>query len=1298
MAGTKTLIEIIDMLRLAGRGAEGIDAWHGTPHLFQPETIVRDKMGNVAFKSGLPSNPEFRADDISEILKELPYGRFRSDKMGTGEGAQAFGAGSYQAQAEPTAREYMERLASRSGIRSFEDPSIPQLPSWVARGLEMGTPPTDMKAEFSNRLDEIIAKLNDPDTMQPWMLTPQKTTVEDTLKAIDAYVAGAKLAQPGYMLKTKIYADPDKLLNWDTPLAEQPHVLSAIDDRFGDPEIVLPRMSLDPEKARGGDLYSTISRGMSSSGRPAASQTLSEMGIPGTKYLDQLSRNNLEGGTSNYVIFDPRMIEITDRFANGGRIAKGFGGKLTGEALEALMRLARQEVGNSNVASTGMKVIEGGIDDPLTLTAAARAAENAQAIETAKRLGYDPSNVNQVREAQSLQDFHTRFMADMSERAKEKGNLIRQYIEEGKFPMEVGTRYQTSKSIEQGGLPYEITGYYIDSKNPAGRYGYHVRRGDEESGMHLIRDPKLEALHGPEKWEQLQADRIPMFGPRVVKASGGMVYDDADIDAAMMIAQRDHKAGGGGMATARTYEEPANIGMYGELPELPYDQDKSFNTGEQVRSLYDAYTPQLVKPYVDAMATVAGNPAAFSPMGQAITEARGTAPEVTPYTGGDLGGTFMDFSAGPMINVGVNTATGQPSQTADYIDAALNLGGGALLAKGLPYVKPALDAGYRGIKAMLPAAAGTAALTAGSEDAEAAGAGLFSKAMKVIRDLPMNKMEGPQALAMLGKAGVGADELKWTGLTDALASQGTVTKDDIMNLVRQNDVQLGETILRNKTNYPYQGDEWPRAINAAELRDDWDEVNRLTAAWEASEGVGGYNNPKFQKYSLPGGGKYQETLITMPPKKFDKNSPEMRAEAEKIYAAKDIDGLSDAQWEIVAKNLQNSPKFVSQHWDDPNVLAHIRTQEFPIPNPEGGKPLRAFNLDELQSDWAQEGRKKGFKDPVADAKRKEIQREMDRLVNERQELESKIRLQYDKDIEPYNAAYQSEIELAEKDFSNSKQGKFDIEDLNKASDIAHEKTKHLFDPIADKMQADLRAVRQQYSQQYQPLLEQKQKLPQMGFMDPGPYIQSTNQWTDLGLKKGLSQALDRNADMFTWTPGEVQASRYDLSKEVNRIYVLPDDNGKYHVGTELLNGQEYAAASGLMDLDRIEKTFGKEIAKKVKDGEFTGTQDNTSYIAGDDLKVGGKGMIDFYNNIIPKRLTEVIRKATGQKPQFETFTVQTRNGPQQVQGIRLTPEMKAKLQAIKETEGGYFPHMAYGGKVDDSSVNKALQIAAEASI
>jgi hypothetical protein len=423
-----------------------------------------------------------------------------------------------------------------------------------------------------------------------------------------------------------------------------------------------------------------------------------------------------------YQPFGPRTLENFQELirkgsgrADGGRIAKGGGGKLIGEALEAAIRLARKEAANSDP----MKIIEGGLGEAIpTTTSAARAAENAKAIETAKRLGYDPSNVKDVREAQDLQNFYTKFKGDIADKAKTQSDLVRQYIEEGKFPMEVGTRYQTSKGMEQGAMPWEVTGYYIDHKDPAGRYGYYVRRGDEESSMHMIRDPKLEQLHGPEKWEQLQSDRIPMFGPRVVKAYGGAV-DDADIEAAMMIAQRDHKAGGGGIATVRSYQEPEDSSIYGDLPELPYDQDKSFNTGEQVRSLYDAYMPNAVKQYVDAMATVAGNPAAFSPMGQAITEARGAAPEITPYTGGDLGGTFMDFSAGPMINVGVNTTTGRPSQTEDYIDAALNLGGGALLAKGLPYVKPALNAGYRGIKAMLPATAGVAGLTAGSEDAEA---------------------------------------------------------------------------------------------------------------------------------------------------------------------------------------------------------------------------------------------------------------------------------------------------------------------------------------------------------------------------------------------------------------------------------------------------------------------------------------------------------------------------------------------------------------------------------------------------
>jgi len=98
----------------------------------------------------------------------------------------------------------------------------------------------------------------------------------------------------------------------------------------------------------------------------------------------------------------------------------------------------------------------------------------------------------------------------------------------GAFPMEIGTRFTTEHG-RKNNLPANlITGYYVNPKNPES-YGYRVRRefpsGDWDETHSLIRDPKLEALHGPEKWEEIQRGIIPMTGPRVVKEDGGEVRE-----------------------------------------------------------------------------------------------------------------------------------------------------------------------------------------------------------------------------------------------------------------------------------------------------------------------------------------------------------------------------------------------------------------------------------------------------------------------------------------------------------------------------------------------------------------------------------------------------------------------------------------------------------------------------------------------------------------------------------------------------------------------------------------------------
>ena len=57
-------------------------------------------------------------------------------------------------------------------------------------------------------------------------------------------------------------------------------------------------------------------------GPETATQTF-QAGIPGIRYLDQGSRGGAGQGTSNYVVFDPKIIDILRKYAVPGLITGG---------------------------------------------------------------------------------------------------------------------------------------------------------------------------------------------------------------------------------------------------------------------------------------------------------------------------------------------------------------------------------------------------------------------------------------------------------------------------------------------------------------------------------------------------------------------------------------------------------------------------------------------------------------------------------------------------------------------------------------------------------------------------------------------------------------------------------------------------------------------------------------------------------------------------------------------------------------------------------------------------------------
>jgi hypothetical protein len=113
---------------------------------------------------------------------------------------------------------------------------------------------------------------------------------------------------------------------------------------------------------------------------------------------------------------------------------------------------------------------------------------------------------------------------------------------------------------------------------------------------------------------------------------------------------------------------------------------------------------------------------------------------------------------------------------------------------------------------------------------------------------------------------------------------------------------------------------------------------------------------------LPGGQNYREILLQLPGFGANKVDDLMAAEAmarrnpSNLMLANDVERLK-------AEKASYGDPYIHQHFgaDNPNVLAHMRVQDRTGPNGE-----KVLHVEEVQSDWHQEGRKKGYGDKLKD--------------------------------------------------------------------------------------------------------------------------------------------------------------------------------------------------------------------------------------------------------------------------------------------------------------------------------------------
>jgi hypothetical protein len=257
------------------------------------------------------------------------FDKFDISKIGTGEGAQAYGHGLYFAEHEPVAWGYKHSTSGRQATHAFDDMPIEGNQDYFKIEDRLNDEGNWRQAkalrEYMNSIEpDIGLRFNQ---MKEWHRSDPKM-----VKAIDDLSGRIKTeVSPGHMYEVDIHANPEHILDWDKPLtAQSRHVI----DRFND--AVSPVRDADDamirelfgdktahtslnlfDRSKGSQAYRTFAdeRG----GASAVSERLREAGIPGIKYLDQGSRGAGEG-TSNYVVFDPSLIEILRRYKDGGSV------------------------------------------------------------------------------------------------------------------------------------------------------------------------------------------------------------------------------------------------------------------------------------------------------------------------------------------------------------------------------------------------------------------------------------------------------------------------------------------------------------------------------------------------------------------------------------------------------------------------------------------------------------------------------------------------------------------------------------------------------------------------------------------------------------------------------------------------------------------------------------------------------------------------------------------------------------------------------------------------------------------
>lgn len=555
-----------------------------------------------------------------------------------------------------------------------------------------------------------------------------------------------------------------------------------------------------------------------------------------------------------------------------------------------------------------------------------------------------------------------------------------------------------------------------------------------------------------------------------------------------------------------------------------------------------------------------------------------------------------------------------------------------------------------------------------------------SNAERATLAIKQNKATAEQWLAMLQKnGGLKAGEDKWIGLSDWLKQQqGSVTKDQVLDYIRQNQIQVEEV---------WYSDE----VNQADLDLD----NEVLSLWRQASG-NNYDKADWveKKLAEKYGSEFSDAATiwydgSIRVKNQSLLSKLIGSETRPINSTRldyTTEGLkNNKEIALVVPSTEPWGKSDETHFGDAGdgraiawvrfgQTSKLRTVTYSKSADNLGKSYKNFNGNDV---YPIQGEKSDYiaHKALKDGTMRYVPYVKDKLIGDTVETATFATLQQAQDaLNAYYANHQSKRfesdkilvidEIQSKRHQEGRERGYRVADINKwlkDNNVEVVESGEFYEFVKNGetdrrfskglLNYDIEKAKRLYVSGYQ-----KSDIPDAPF---------GKNWHELALKRMLRYAAENNYDVLAWTKGEQQAERYNIGSTVDKIE--SDDNvveqfedgtpvakditiwlkeGSYNRFSVDANGN---IRGGVYGGHKLSDVVGKELAiKLMKPGHVS--------LDGNGLTVGGEGMKGFYD----KMLVDYMNKY-GKKWGVEVEDIDLPSIDQTMHSIKVTDAMKESV-------------------------------------